>query len=263
MRLLIKMVSPLEQFISYDNYVKLQGFIYDEILSKTHFSELHNLRGPKFFSYSNVFPTGTIKSGQQLNFIFASPFNPMIEEVSMVMHNVAGRTFHAGSISFVISAFSKIITIVNGQRLILRSGTPISLRLSDKSPSYSRVPVQLRKEHFLYWRKELPVDIFTELIEKNMLKKYNRFYNSDLEVGHFIDSVSLIEADVIITTNENGRVQKIPGSLWELEMIVASPEMKKVLEFAIDAGLGERNSMGLGFVNPVAGAYQKFIRNHS
>ncbi len=42
---------------------------------------------------------------------------------------------------------------------------------------------------------------------------------------------------------------KAIGSLWDFMFTRISREQKKVLDFGIDAGFGERNTYGFGFVN--------------
>ena len=47
---------------------------------------------------------------------------------------------------------------------------------------------------------------------------------------------------------------KIPASFWRFYFNNLDTEQRRFLNFALDTGIGERNSAGLGFLNPEEGA---------
>jgi len=49
----------------------------------------------------------------------------------------------------------------------------------------------------------------------------------------------------------NGKEQKLIGSIWEFMFSRVDNERKKLLEFGLECGFGERNSLGFGFMNVV------------
>lgn len=42
---------------------------------------------------------------------------------------------------------------------------------------------------------------------------------------------------------------KVSGSIWEFSFGYLDGEKREVLQFGLDAGFGELNSMGFGFMN--------------
>ncbi len=50
---------------------------------------------------------------------------------------------------------------------------------------------------------------------------------------------------------EEGKEHKVIGSIWEFAFSHLSPEQRDILEFGLECGFGERNSLGFGFVNTV------------
>ncbi|MEO0270100.1 MAG: CRISPR-associated endoribonuclease Cas6, partial [candidate division WOR-3 bacterium] len=46
-----------------------------------------------------------------------------------------------------------------------------------------------------------------------------------------------------------GKEYKVIGSIWEFMFSYFDNEQKKILEFGVDCGFGERNSFGFGFIN--------------
>lgn len=46
-----------------------------------------------------------------------------------------------------------------------------------------------------------------------------------------------------------GFEQIVIGTIWESEFDCCSDQ--KLIQFALDTGLGERNSLGFGFLNPI------------
>jgi len=47
----------------------------------------------------------------------------------------------------------------------------------------------------------------------------------------------------------DGKEQVSVGSLWEFTFSYIGKKQRKLLEFGIDCGFGERNSFGFGFMN--------------
>ena len=86
---------------------------------------------------------------------------------------------------------------------------------------------------------------FYENLHKNLVERYSEFYGASPEKEHF---------DIVEVSGIKPKRIKIAGhfrrcSLMRLR-IQANPEL---LEFAYDAGLGEKNAMGFGCVEVVEG----------
>ena len=60
--------------------------------------------------------------------------------------------------------------------------------------------------------------------------------------------------EVVIHTPVADYTAKIPASFWRFHFNNLNNEQTDFLNFALDTGIGERNSAGLGFLNVEEGA---------
>jgi len=129
------------------------------------------------------------------------------------------------------------------------------IRVITQSPIVIRIPIEKYQNKItntspyksLFWRSGHPVELFVEALEANLKKKYSEFTGNELEIRIFegFDFQKQVSTKIDV-----GRL-KVPiiGSLWKLDF---SSEVPIELQlFAMDCGLGERNSIGFGFVNPI------------
>jgi CRISPR-associated endoribonuclease Cas6 len=130
----------------------------------------------------------------------------------------------------------------------LITGTPIIMRISKET--YRKYNIETRYPYaYVYWRKEYPLELFTRQLEENLWSKYAEFTSketareSDLSLFRKLTFKKQISTRIYLHDQE----QIVIGSLWEFSFDnVQSPEL---LQFGLDCGLGERNSMGFGFMN--------------
>jgi CRISPR-associated endoribonuclease Cas6 len=135
------------------------------------------------------------------------------------------------------------------------------LKIITSTPILIRIPQQkvtgMMEAHStphkeVYWRDNYPMSLLMEGIESNLDKKYKDYttlgvkknINDNLFAEYkFKKQVStkihMHDTDVIVI-----------GSLWEMGFSNDIDESVQV--FALDCGLGERNSLGFGFVNELS-----------
>ena len=101
-----------------------------------------------------------------------------------------------------------------------------------------------------------------ERIKDNAIKKYKQFTGKNpifLE-GPLFDTIKL-KKEVSVKINHRGGDFFIIGSLWEKLGIY---EGKKIdynfYRFIMECGIGEKNSLGFGFLNPVMGVKENVAR---
>jgi CRISPR-associated endoribonuclease Cas6 len=94
------------------------------------------------------------------------------------------------------------------------------------------------------------LNLFIEAIESNLKKKYQEFTNSQANIKD-ITMLERFKFKREVSTYIFVGNSKIPviGSLWEFVFSETIP--KEIQLFALDCGLGERNSLGFGFMNPI------------
>ncbi|HET7644243.1 MAG TPA: hypothetical protein VFK40_12090, partial [Nitrososphaeraceae archaeon] len=88
MRILIGLQSLNNHILDHQNYHKLQGFVYEQLISKTSFKDIHNTKTYKYFSYSNIFPNSIVKSGEIKYLIFSSPNYQLIQSIFKIIENI-------------------------------------------------------------------------------------------------------------------------------------------------------------------------------
>jgi len=249
MRLLFKLrpVKNCEYDLKY--FHKLQGFIYN-LLKETEYGILHDKAGYKFFCFSNIFPIGDMKVGDVRNLIISSPDRIFIKFLKDKLSEFIGtnKPLNIGEMQFELESISAIRTrLRRNYRLI--SATPIVIRIPEKNYEKYNIPKRFRKRRYVYWRPEYSFEAFVKQLEENLLKKHNEFYKENFEIERIFEMYKLIKGPVINHAIINGKEQIFVGSLWEFIFSYLSKEQKKILEFGIDCGFGERNSLGFGFIN--------------
>ena len=85
-------------------------------------------------------------------------------------------------------------------------------------------------------------------MESNLFKKYNLFHNTKTEEFPIFEKF-IFKKSVVNHVIKNGREHRVFGSLWEFNFNYLSNEQRKILNFGLDAGFGELNSLGFGFMN--------------
>ncbi|MGC8935589.1 MAG: CRISPR-associated endoribonuclease Cas6 [Thermoproteota archaeon] len=256
MRILLELES--EKNFSYDMkyYHKLQGFIYS-LLKDTEFSLLHDKKGYKFFSFSNIFPLPKdkrrmiINAGENKKLIIASPnelFIKILEEKLRIIRD-SKKTINIGEAQFSLENL-KIFSVSLGKSSVLRSMTPIVVRIPEKNYEKYGIPSEFRKKRYVYWRPQYSFEAFIKQLEENLVKKFNEFYSTNLEIENVFELFEF-KKSVVSHAIISGEEQKIVGSIWDFIFTHLSEEQKKLLEFGVDCGFGERNSLGFGFMNVV------------
>lgn len=85
-------------------------------------------------------------------------------------------------------------------------------------------------------------------MEENLFKKYKEFFNTEIEEFPIFEQF-LYKKPTCSHAFIEGRERMLVGSVWEFVFSGIYGEKRKLLEFALDAGFGERNSLGFGFMN--------------
>jgi CRISPR-associated endoribonuclease Cas6 len=250
MRILLQLEST--KICGYDlkYFHKMQGAIY-QLLKETEYNVLHDKEGYKFFCFSNIFPIGDIKIGDRRHLLISSPDDLFIKFLQIKFKEFIDNnlTLNIGEMQFKIEDFSIIKTkLKRNCRLI--SATPIVIRIPEKNYEKYGIPKKFRKKRFVYWRPQYSFDAFVKQLEENLIKKYNEFYKTDFETERIFEMFKFVKS-VVNHVIIDGREQMIIGSIWEFCFSYLSKEQRRILEFGIDCGFGERNSLGFGFMNVV------------
>jgi len=237
-------------------YHKVQGFVYDKLIANTSYRGMHNSNTYKFFCFSNIFPPTVVKSGQIRRLLFSSPNIDMVNSIfSYAKDNlVDDRVINIGEQQYHLESLELLETRVIGKSCVIRTSTPVTIRIPENAYTIYCIPEQDRKKKFLYWRSNLSHDIFMKMIFNNIKSKFKQYYNTDgCNIEAAIQLFILLK-EVVIHLPMDKYTAKIPASFWRFQFNNLNDEHRDLLNFALDTGIGERNSAGLGFLNVEEGA---------
>jgi CRISPR-associated endoribonuclease Cas6 len=249
MRLLVLLRAVKEQ--SYDAlyHHKLQGFIYG-LLRDSGFGTVHEKEGYKFFCFSNLFPIRDMEAGDSSNLIIASPNNELIAALAGTLQHYTTdrRAINIGELSFEVNALKKVETKLGSGNVRMLTATPVIIRIPERNYARYGIPEDERKQRYVYWRPKYSFEAFIKQLTENLIKKFNEFY------GLKIENYDLFEQFVFRRPTAtkvviDGREYVMVGSMWEFIWSYLDETQRAVLEFGLDAGFGERSSLGFGFVN--------------
>lgn len=255
MRLLIRLQCIEDGSYEMQYHYHLQGFIYC-LLKGSKYDYVHDKEGYKFFCFSNIFPANDLKKGDFRTLIISSPDSDFIA----YLHNVLmqwGSNVKVGGMEFKIEYIEKLEVKLTRSSFVMITGTPIIIRIPrEKYKAYNIEPKG--QYDYVYWRNDHPIDLFISQIENNTTKKYTEYlgfdksFNLKKETGnnpppiHFIQKFRF-KKQISTRVPMKGFDQVVIGTVWEFEFDTnANMDM---IRFALDAGLGERNSLGFGFMN--------------
>lgn len=256
MRLQLRLI-PEKDFV-YDNdyHYHLQAAMYS-LIREGGLGQVHEKQGYKFFCFSNIFPFGDFEKGRERNLLISSPDPDLITAIerSSVSLAKSGKALFVGRLQFSLSGVSRPFRIdANSSEVIVRSATPIVMRIPKSR--YKEYELKPEKEYeYLFWRDTVPLEAFVKQLADNIEKKWKEFGTLYPDAAHEIEKVVpeilyykfLKMVSKPITMKQER--QMIIGSMWELSFAPRSPLERRVLEFALDCGFGERNSLGFGFMN--------------
>lgn len=248
-RLILKLRASADQKDISLDYNKLQGFVY-HLLHESGYAGVHDKEGYKYFSFSNVFPYGDMRTGDIRNFILASPSRNIIEAVARILATCKDSPIHIGDCSFSLYRFGRLDHVLPPTPVRIASATPVIIRIPEYNYDVYDVPAAERRARYVYWRPAISFDAFVKQLSENLIKKYNEYYGTEISTSNLFEQFFFrkpVHTRLII----EGKSYGVAASMWEFSWSHLSPIQKQVIGFGLDAGFGERNSFGFGFVNVV------------
>ena len=121
----------------------------------------------------------------------------------------------------------------------------------DSKKSLHMLQQNLYNENNRYYSfKQNPnFDFFFNRLKDNAIKKYNAFYDDDFELESDLFSGFELVREVSVRVKKDGNSFIIIGSLWKNLEFELTNQNKDFYNFLFDNGLGEKNSLGFGFLN--------------
>lgn len=240
MRLKISLTSPGSNYLIPYNYNHiLSAIIYRKISDLDLAAKLHFSKDFKFFTFSQLnipnrrrIDEGIISKDGKFHFFISSPNDYLIQ--SMV----------EGYLDDPEVIFQNKKLSVENVQLLERPNFKKRMKMKTISPLVARIKRESNGK--LKIRDLDPNDLkFYMGIQKNLIRKYIA-YHGDYEGDEYVQIVpkmgSVQKKRISIKKQEQETFQRAYNMRFEIEAD------KRLLEFAYDCGLGERNSMGFGMV---------------
>jgi CRISPR-associated endoribonuclease Cas6 len=188
--------------------------------------------------------------------IITSPSYRFIEQVSYQLQKIIDYQIpiEIGSI-FELQDFVRVQNKNVSFPLEIITGSPILVRIPIEK--FAKSSAESAPYKSIYWRSSHPLNLFIEAVESNLKKKYQEFTNSQASTENTTTILERFRFKREVSTHiflGNSEISVI-GSLWEFVFSETIP--KEIQLFALDCGLGERNSLGFGFMNPLPTTLRK------
>lgn len=210
----------------------IQGFIYSLLKNDSSFSSLHDVSGFKFFNFSNIFPVSDFERNSLKKLIISSPNDDMIKSLYNQLKDKTSFKLKNHKMELL-----KVVILGNNNCSSFISATPIVLFEDNKRNKY-------------YSFKQNPdFNFFFERLKDNAIKKYNAFHDFDFSLDSDLFTNFEFAREVSVRINKNGNQFIVIGSLWKNLEYDLTSQNNDFYSFLFDNGLGEKNSLGFGFLN--------------
>lgn len=236
-RVSVRKISP--DPLHYDYQYGLASMLYSKLATSNIelANKIHSKKGFKFYTFSNLILEDKIPEKNGLNFkkahFFLSSPDPefirsfaegLLLEPEFFLGNNGNKS------NFVIERIEVLPLMHFSDTCTFRTLSPIYLKTQRKQDD--------RLVEFDLYPKDSK---FHENLHKNLVARYEEFYGSKIDKDFFeVIKIPSFKPKRVKIENNYRRC-----SLMDL-YLSANPEL---LQFAYDAGLGEKNAMGFGCVN--------------
>jgi CRISPR-associated endoribonuclease Cas6 len=225
----------------------LQGLIYG-FMRDTKYAYVHDKKGYKFFCMSNVFPAKDLVKGDERHLLISSPD---AEFVTLLASKFRGLPrVRVGTMHFRVRSIQVLEHRLPDVGMKLITGTPVVVRIPQKRlAEYGIVPP--KAYDYVYWRSAYSLTAFAKQVEENLVKKYHEFGGTPVAEAEVLPLLQQLRFRKQVSTrlHFDAGDQVVIGSAWEFGFSAVNEAQRRLLEFGFDAGFGEMNSKGFGFMN--------------
>ncbi len=230
----MKSENPIRES-SFDKYSFQSALYY--ILRDQGMKDYHNTKGFKFFSFSDFFPSGDMPRGGTKSVMFSSPDPEIVLNIKRGLEK-SGVLYLNDS---VLNITQLELYAISSRHNTFISGSPVVL-YEDNT----------RNVYFSFERGG-NFEFFLNRIRDNAEKKYRQFTGNDsFSLSEPIFDSFRLRKEVAVRLNKSGKNFLLIGTVWKiLKKERISREKMDFYRFIADAGIGEKNSLGFGFLNPL------------
>lgn len=248
MRLKISLTSNNGNYLIPYNYNHiLSAIIYRKIADLDLAAKLHFSKDFKFFTFSQIYfsdwkrtKNGIISKDGKLSFYISSPNEQLIK--SLVEGHLENTEVDFKGKKLLVEQIELLKKPEFKENMMMKTMSPVAASIKREVDGKLKI-----------WDLGPGDERFYESVQKNLVNKYTSFYGD-------YDGDKWVRIKPDMKTAKRRRIE-IKGDfhrgyMMEFEM-EADP---RLVEFAYDCGLGERNSMGFGMVNFVKNNLNKGLK---
>ncbi len=205
------------------------------LLDKREYNWLHESKHFKFFCFSDIFPSGDFIIGKEKHIIVSSPSSKFINDIYYSIKQ--RKEVRLGNYLLKVTKVKKFNLKLKNRFI---TGSPVVLYKDN------------RKNIYFSFKRDGNISFFLSRLKENAVKKFNAFYDDDYNIEEDLFDRLQFNKEVAVKNRKIDKEFIIIGSLWRLlEKFNINSQDKKFYRFIMDAGLGEKNSFGFGFINPI------------
>ncbi len=237
MRLKINLSSQIGNYLIPYNYNHiLSAIIYRKISDLDLASKLHFSRDFKFFTFSQIYvpkfkltKRGVLSRDGKLEFYVSSPNDDLIK--SLVEGHLENSEVDFKGDKLIVEQIELLKKPIFTECMKMKTMSPVMARIKREVDGKLKI-----------WDLGPGDERFYESVQKNLINKYVKFY------GDF-DGDRWLRIRPDMKSAKRRRID-IKGNFHRGFMMDFEIEAdQRLLEFAYDCGLGEKNSMGFGMVD--------------
>jgi CRISPR-associated endoribonuclease Cas6 len=253
MRVLVRLRARRDA--AYDNtyHHKLRGRLWGA-LEGTEYDETHDVNRPKAFCYSNPFPPGEMAAGDERTLLVASPYEDLLAHVATDLKDEP--ELNIGEMPFTVDEITSLSPGVGepGTSGTLSTGTGVLVRIPPWR--FDEYGIESAHDEAEFWRPNHTLEPFRNQIEANLDQKHDLFAPDYLpgpseKSGDLFEGYELLKTFAIPVTPTTGEQETWVLSKWRFDYTVRDEDHRRWLNLLLDVGIGERNSLGFGFMNIV------------
>jgi len=251
-RILARLHARTDSAYQNDYHHKLRGRIW-QALDGTEHENAHDTNDPPGFAFSNPFPPRDMAEGDERTLIVSAPREELLSEIAANFRD--NPELNVGEMPFTIEGLSALSPDVGepGSSGTIETGTGLLVRI----PPWRCEEYGIDHpggDTAVFWRPEHTVEPLRKQLEANLDKKHGLFGPEYLPgpsetEGELFEGYELLKTFAVPLQVTQGQEMTYVLSKWKFDYTVRDDDHRRHLNLALDCGLGERNALGLGFVN--------------
>ena len=256
MRILVKLSARRDAAYMDTWHHKVRGRVWNA-LKGTQWSDHHGSGLFSPFAFSNPFPPREMEAGDRRYLIVASPYEDLLAHVASDL--LDNPEFNIGNMPFHVDDLDPLDPDVGppGTSGTMRTGTGLLVRIKpDRCAEFGIEHPDAGDDPStpVYWLPKHTTEPLFTLLEENIAGKCREHGGApelepdDLD-GPLFDEYELAKSFAVPITVGDGETYPFVLTKWNFGYTIRNRAHRRMLNTALDCGLGHRNGLGLGFVN--------------